>query len=133
MLQQVNIIYILIYIKFLLIIIIEDLNDDKEKLEKYKQLITSLPEYNQYILQHVFSFFGLLASYEKENKMNSYNIAVVMSPIMLPPPVMDLSAMALQNQTICVIQALIDNSKYVFAEIKEKRLKVQEEAKKKKK
>ena len=94
-------------------------------------MITSLPEYNQYVLQHVFSFFALLASYEKENKMNSYNIAVVMSPIMLPPPVMNLSAMALQNQTICVIQALIDNSKYVFAEIKEKRLKAQEEAKKK--
>ena len=82
------------------------------------------------MLQHIFAFFALLASYEEENKMSSFNIAVVMAPIMLPPVVMDMAAVALQGRSIAVIQAIIDNSKIVFEDIKLRKQQLLDEEKK---
>ena len=53
--------------------------------------------------------------------MNSQNIAVVMAPIMLTPPSLDPSMISKQSETIDIIKYIIDNSKEIFANIKEKR------------
>jgi len=97
------------------------LEDPDEKLIEMQVLLEELPEPNQFLLQHIFSFFSLLASYSEENKMNSQNIAVVMAPIMLNPPSLDASSMAKQNDTIDIIRYIIDNAKELFANIKDKR------------
>jgi len=99
-----------------------ELEDPDEKLIEMQVLIEELPAANQFLLQHIFSFFSLLASYSEENKMNSQNIAVVMAPIMLTPPSLDPSMMTKQNVTIDIIKYLIDNSKEIFANIKQKKI-----------
>lgn len=85
-----------------------------EKVEKYKKLISELAETSQFILQHIFSFFFLLASYKDVNKMNESNIAIVMAPILLYTKVNDLASCSRQSTSNEVIEDLIVNYKSIF-------------------
>merc|ERR1711890_179800 len=59
------------------------INTLDKKIEEYKRLLSELPDVHQFTLQHIFSFFGLVASYSDVNKMTSTNIAIVMAPVLL--------------------------------------------------
>lgn len=52
----------------------------EQKLEKIVDLMFGLPELNRHTLLYLARFFNRIVSYQEFNKMNSYNIAVILSP-----------------------------------------------------
>ena len=58
-----------------------------EKFSTIKELIDELEPINRNTLKFCLEFFNELISYESENRMTSYNIAVAVGPSIIRPKV----------------------------------------------
>ena len=87
---------------------------ETKKVQQYRKLIERLPDVSQFTLQHIFSFFSLLASYSEINKMTETNIAIVMTPVLLHSKVNDMLAASRQCTANQVIEEIILNYKAIF-------------------
>ena len=60
-----------------------EINDEKEKIEKVKEIILSIPENNRVIIQKILELFNKIILKGEINKMNATNCATVLAPSVL--------------------------------------------------
>jgi len=87
---------------------------------RLKELISQLPPYNRYVLQHLMSFFQLVIAQESNNKMSPVNLAIVFGPTLLGSGKAEsIFQDFTSNQK--VIEAMILNYNTLFQETEEER------------
>lgn len=85
-----------------------------QKLDEFQKIINSLPYINRLLLEKLFLFLRLVATYSSENKMTPSNLAVVFGPTLIRAKQETIETsleIALVNASI---QCLIENPEITF-------------------
>ncbi|XP_028934406.1 SH3 domain-binding protein 1 [Ornithorhynchus anatinus] len=96
------------------------MKDPKSRLENLKEVCARLPKENCTNLRYLIRFLAKLAKEQEVNKMTPSNIAIVLGPNLLWPPVTEgdqaqLDAASVSSiQVVGVVEALIQNADTLF-------------------
>jgi hypothetical protein len=88
---------------------IANLSSKEDKLEKLRELISSLPRLNLKTFQFFLSFLKKIESYRDTNLMNSNNLAIVFMPCFLRPVQYSGEDLKKTPKLVELIKLLLDN------------------------
>lgn len=88
--------------------------DDQQKIEKMKELLSTLPRSIIIVMRYLFAFLNHLSEYSDENMMDSYNLAICFGPTLLPIPP-DRDQVSYQSNVHEVVKTLISQQEDFFS------------------
>jgi len=96
-----------IYIGITIISLFLDLQNNKEKVNKFREIVDSLAKPNRYTLQALLKHLLKVAEYSEFNRMQIPNLAIVFGPTLMWPATESTNmALDLMKQNL-VIEALL--------------------------
>ncbi|KAL5014667.1 hypothetical protein ScPMuIL_008937 [Solemya velum] len=87
--------------------------DTQQRLDKIRELLTSLPRSSIIVMRYLFSFLSHLSEYSDENMMDPYNLAICFGPTLLPIPP-DRDQVSYQSRVNEVIKTIISHQEEIF-------------------
>ncbi|XP_029634547.1 SLIT-ROBO Rho GTPase-activating protein 3 isoform X3 [Octopus sinensis] len=87
--------------------------DPNIRIEKIKELITTLPRSIFIVMRYLFAFLNHLSEYSDENMMDPYNLAICFGPTLLPIPP-DRDQVSYQSNVNDLIKTIIINQEEIF-------------------
>ncbi|XP_052823234.1 SLIT-ROBO Rho GTPase-activating protein 1-like isoform X2 [Octopus bimaculoides] len=87
--------------------------DPNVRIEKIKELITTLPRSIFIVMRYLFAFLNHLSEYSDENMMDPYNLAICFGPTLLPIPP-DRDQVSYQSNVNDLIKTIIINQEEIF-------------------
>ena len=87
--------------------------ENKECVERVKELIQTLPRAIFVNMRYLFSFLSHVTEYSDENMMDTYNLAICFGPTLLPIP-SDRDLVQYHQSVNDLIKTIIVNQEEIF-------------------
>ena len=88
--------------------------EELQRLEKVKELLSTLSRSKIIVMRYLFSFLNHLSEYSDENMMDAYNLAICFGPTLLPIPP-DRDQVSYQSNVHEVVKTVIVHQEDLFS------------------
>ncbi|CAE1309390.1 SRGAP [Acanthosepion pharaonis] len=88
-------------------------DEAQTRIDKIKELITTLPRSIFIVMRYLFAFLNHLSEYSDENMMDPYNLAICFGPTLLPIPP-DRDQVSYQSNVNDLIKTIIIHQEDIF-------------------